>query len=79
MSNRTFHVVPTELEAKTIKGFDKKEPSYYVRLGSISTKLRKRAYTRAVAKIQDGKQRSMEFISELNNTVDKVGLLIARH
>ncbi|XP_026209159.1 perilipin-2 [Anabas testudineus] len=61
-----------ELETKNIKGFDKKEPSYYVRLGSISTKLRKRAYTRAVAKIQDGKHRSMEFISELNNTVDKI-------
>lgn len=72
-----FHFV-TELEPKTPKGFDK-EPSYYVRLGSISTKLRKRAYTRAVAKIQDGKQRSMEFISELNNTVDKVGLLIANN
>lgn len=71
-----FRSLATELEAKTVKGFDKKEPSYYVRLGSISTKLRKRAYTRAVAKIQDGKQRSMEFISELNTTVDRVGLLI---
>ncbi|KAL7375300.1 hypothetical protein ABVT39_015072 [Epinephelus coioides] len=61
-----------ELEAKTVKGFDNKEPSYYVRLGSLSTKLRKRAYTRAVARIQDGKQRSMEFISELNSTVDVI-------
>ncbi|XP_029027932.1 perilipin-2 [Betta splendens] len=61
-----------ELEATTVKGFDKKEPSYYVRLGSVSTKLRRRAYTRAVAKIQDGKQRSMEFISELNTTVDRI-------
>ncbi|XP_042367974.1 perilipin-2 [Plectropomus leopardus] len=61
-----------ELEAKTVKGFDNKEPSYYVRLGSLSTKLRKRAYTRAVAKIQDGKQRSVEFISELNSTVDLI-------
>ncbi|XP_033465614.1 perilipin-2 [Epinephelus lanceolatus] len=61
-----------ELEAKTVKGFDNKEPSYYVRLGSLSTKLRKRAYTRAVARIRDGKQRSMEFISELNATVDVI-------
>lgn len=61
-----------ELEAKTMKGVDKKEPSYYVRLGSLSTKLRKRAYTKAVAGIQDGKQRSMEFISELNSTVDLI-------
>lgn len=62
-----------ELEAKTVKGFDRKELSYYVRLGSLSTKLRKRAYTGAVGKIRDGKQRSMEFISELNYTVDLVG------
>ncbi|XP_037613896.1 perilipin-2 [Sebastes umbrosus] len=61
-----------ELEAKTVKGFDRKEPSYYVRLGSLSTKLRKRAYTTAVAKIRDGKQRSMGFISELNSTVDLI-------
>lgn len=61
-----------ELEAKTVKGFDDKEPSYYVRLGSLSTKLRKRAYTRAVARVRDGKQQSMEFISELNSTVDLI-------
>uniref|UniRef100_A0A8C6T4Z3 Perilipin n=1 Tax=Neogobius melanostomus TaxID=47308 RepID=A0A8C6T4Z3_9GOBI len=59
-----------ELEAKTVQGFDKDDPSCYVRLGSLSTKVRKRAYTRAVAKIQDGKQRSLEFISALNSTVD---------
>ena len=65
----------TELEAKTVNGFDRRDVSYYVRLGSLSTKLRKRAYTRAVAKIQDGKQRSMGFISGLNSTVDMVGPL----
>uniref|UniRef100_A0A8C6T9J0 Perilipin n=1 Tax=Neogobius melanostomus TaxID=47308 RepID=A0A8C6T9J0_9GOBI len=61
-----------ELEAKTVQGFDKDDPSCYVRLGSLSTKVRKRAYTRAVAKIQDGKQRSLEFISALNSTVDVI-------
>ncbi|XP_072315065.1 perilipin-2 [Eucyclogobius newberryi] len=61
-----------ELEAKTVHGFDKDDPSYYVRLGSLSTKLRKRAYKRAVVKIQDGKQRSLEFISALNSTVDVI-------
>ncbi|KAG7526904.1 hypothetical protein JOB18_046869 [Solea senegalensis] len=61
-----------ELEARTVKGFDKGELSYYVRLGSLSTKLRKRAYTSAVAKIQDSKQRSMDFISQINSTVDMV-------
>ncbi|CAG5929307.1 unnamed protein product [Menidia menidia] len=57
-----------ELEAKAVKGFDNKEPSYYVRLGCLSTKLRKRAYIRAVARIRDGKQR----ITELNSTVDLI-------
>uniref|UniRef100_A0A3Q4H1D2 Perilipin n=1 Tax=Neolamprologus brichardi TaxID=32507 RepID=A0A3Q4H1D2_NEOBR len=61
-----------ELEAKTVKSFDNKEPSYYVRLGSLSTKLRKRAYSRAVVQIRDRKQRCMEFISELNSTVDLI-------
>ncbi|KAL6118681.1 plin2 [Pungitius sinensis] len=61
-----------ELEAEAVKGSDQKEPSYYVRLGSLSTKVRRRAYTRAVAKVRDGKQRSVDFISELNSTVDLI-------
>ncbi|XP_039997297.1 perilipin-2 [Xiphias gladius] len=61
-----------ELEAKTVQDFDKKELSYYVRLGSLSKKLRKRAYGRAMARIQDRKQRSLEFIFELNATVDVI-------
>lgn len=61
-----------ELEAKAVQGFDKNDPSYYVRLGSLSAKFRKRAYNRAVAKIQDGKRRSLEFISALNSTVDVI-------
>ncbi|KAF3836976.1 hypothetical protein F7725_004440, partial [Dissostichus mawsoni] len=60
-----------ELEAETATGLDREEASYYVRLGSLSTKLRKRAYTRAMAKIRDRK-RSMQFISELNSTVDLI-------
>lgn len=70
-----FPCLITELEAKTVKSFDNKEPNYYVRLGSLSTKLRKRAYSRAMVQIRDRKQRCMEFISELNSTVDLVGLL----
>ncbi|XP_036407853.1 perilipin-2 isoform X2 [Megalops cyprinoides] len=43
-----------EVEAKAVKGFDTAadKPSYYVRLGSLSSKLRKRAYQQAVAKIE---------------------------
>ncbi|TNN83914.1 Perilipin-2 [Liparis tanakae] len=61
-----------ELEAKTVKGFDNKEPNYYVRLGSLSSKLRTRAYSRAVARVREGKQRSVGFISELNSTVELI-------
>lgn len=69
----------TELEAKTVRGFEEREPNYYVRLGSLSTRLRKRAYSKALAKIQEAKQRSREFITELNSTVDLVGLLFFKH
>ncbi|XP_035639356.1 perilipin-2-like isoform X1 [Oncorhynchus keta] len=63
-----------EMEAKTVKGFDvaKDAPNYYVRLGSLSTKLRKRAYHKALAQIKDTKQRSQESISQLNHTVDLI-------
>lgn len=62
------------MEAKTVKGFDvaKDAPNYYVRLGSLSTKLRKRAYHKALAQVKDTKQRSQESISQLNHTVDLV-------
>ncbi|KAM4612087.1 perilipin-2 [Polymixia lowei] len=61
-----------EVEAKMVGEFDKEQPSYYVRLGSLSVKLRKRAYTRALAKVQDAKQRSQESISQLHYTVDLI-------
>ncbi|XP_020486193.2 perilipin-2 [Labrus bergylta] len=61
-----------ELEMEAVRGFDSKKTSYYVRLGSLSTKLRKRAYNRALVKIQDGKMTSRKFISELNYTVDLI-------
>uniref|UniRef100_A0A1A8S620 Perilipin n=1 Tax=Nothobranchius rachovii TaxID=451742 RepID=A0A1A8S620_9TELE len=60
-----------ELEANPVKGSEE-EPSIYVRLGCLSTKLRRRAYARAMARIRDGKQRSMGIISELNSTMDVI-------
>ncbi|XP_018615026.2 perilipin-2 isoform X3 [Scleropages formosus] len=43
-----------EKEAKMVKGFEAggQKPSYYVRLGSLSEKLRKRAYQQAIDKIE---------------------------
>lgn len=61
-----------ELEATAAKGLDNKETSYYVRLGCLSTKLRRRAYSRAVARLQEGKERSVGLISGLNSPVDLI-------
>ncbi|GAA6089738.1 perilipin-2 [Tachysurus ichikawai] len=48
------------------------EPSYYVRLGSISTKLRQRVYQKAISKVHDAKKNSQESISKLNHTMDLI-------
>lgn len=67
----------TALEAQMTNG-EKKDLSYPVRLGHISTKFRKRASSKALAKIRDGKQRSLGYISALSSTVDLVSVLV-RH
>ncbi|XP_060790931.1 perilipin-2 [Neoarius graeffei] len=63
-----------EHEINVTKGFDEKinEPSYYVRLGSISTKLRQRVYQKAISKVRDAKRNSQESISQLNRTMDLI-------
>ncbi|MCI4377491.1 hypothetical protein PGIGA_G00204170 [Pangasianodon gigas] len=63
-----------EHEINVTKGFDDEtnEPSYYVRLGSISTKLRQRAYQKAISKVHDAKNNSQESISQLNRTMDLI-------
>ncbi|XP_042548889.1 perilipin-2 [Dipodomys spectabilis] len=59
-----------EKEAKKVEGFDMvQKPSYYVRLGSLSTKLRSRAYEQALSRVKDAKQKSQETISQLHSTV----------
>ncbi|XP_069622294.1 perilipin-2-like [Ranitomeya imitator] len=61
-------------EASKTEGFEvsKNEPSYYVRLGSLSTKARKRSYQQALIRIQDAKCRSQEAIAQLQNTIDLI-------
>ncbi|XP_066576522.1 perilipin-2 isoform X2 [Amia ocellicauda] len=63
-----------EKEAKNVEGFEvsSNKPSYYIRLGSLSVKLRKRAYHQAIAKVRDAKQRSQESVSQLHYTVDLI-------
>lgn len=62
-----------ETEAKKVEGFDVvQKPSYYVRLGSLSTKLRSRAYQQALSGVKDAKQKSQETISQLHSTVNLI-------
>ncbi|XP_072010109.1 perilipin-2 isoform X1 [Engystomops pustulosus] len=61
-------------EATKTEGFEvaQEKPNYYVRLGSLSTKARKRAYQQALTRIKDAKSRSQEAIAQLQNTVDLI-------
>ncbi|XP_073399807.1 perilipin-2-like [Dendrobates tinctorius] len=45
------------------------EPGYYVRLGSLSTKVCKRSYQQALTRIKDAKCRSQKTIAQLQSTV----------
>ncbi|XP_073506783.1 perilipin-2-like [Phyllobates terribilis] len=59
-------------EATKTDGFEvsQDEPGYYMRLGSLSTKARKRAYQQTLTRIKDAKCRSQEAISQLQSTVN---------
>ncbi|XP_044283539.1 perilipin-2 isoform X1 [Varanus komodoensis] len=63
-----------EKEATKVEGFEVgvQKPSYYVRLGSLSSKVRARAYQQALNKVRDAKLRSQETISQLNYTVNLI-------
>ncbi|XP_072338049.1 perilipin-2-like [Scyliorhinus torazame] len=47
-------------------------PSYYVRLGSLSLKVRNRAYERSIARMQKAKENGQETLSHLHNLVDLI-------
>ncbi|CAJ0936642.1 unnamed protein product [Ranitomeya imitator] len=70
------HYLPAtdeELGEETTKteGFEMSQdkPSYYLRLGSLSTKVRKRSYQQALTRIKDAKCRSQKAIAHLQSTV----------
>ncbi|XP_053321871.1 perilipin-2 isoform X2 [Spea bombifrons] len=62
------------VEASKTEGFEvgTEKPNYYVRLGSLSSKARKRAYQQAVNRMKDAKSKSQETITQLNKTVDLI-------
>nr|XP_033775598.1 perilipin-2 [Geotrypetes seraphini] len=59
-------------EATSVEGFEAGtlKPSYYVRLGSLSSKVRRRTYEQALSRVKDAKIRSQDAISQLNTTVN---------
>ncbi|CAJ0949390.1 unnamed protein product [Ranitomeya imitator] len=65
-----------ELGEETTKteGFEMSqgEPGYYLRLGSLSTKVRKRSYQQALTRIKDAKCRSQKAIVHLQSTVSLI-------
>uniref|UniRef100_A0A8C3FI13 Perilipin n=1 Tax=Chrysemys picta bellii TaxID=8478 RepID=A0A8C3FI13_CHRPI len=46
------------------------QQSYYVRLGSLSSMLRQRAYQHALGKMRQARQRTLEALSQLQLTID---------
>ena len=48
------------------------KPSYYVRLGSLSTKLRSRAYQQALCRVEEAKRKGQETISQLHSAFNLV-------
>ncbi|XP_077201275.1 perilipin-2 [Paroedura picta] len=63
-----------EKEATKVEGFEigVQKTSYYVRLGSLSLKVRSRAYQQALNTVREAKVRSQETISQLNYTVNLI-------
>ncbi|XP_030050047.1 perilipin-2 isoform X2 [Microcaecilia unicolor] len=59
-------------EATRTEGFEARiqKPSYYLRLGSLSSKVRRRAYEQALTRVKDAKCRSQDAIAQLHHTID---------
>ncbi|XP_064424442.1 perilipin-3-like [Latimeria chalumnae] len=61
--------------ATSVEGFEvtpAQQPSYYVRLGSLSTKLRHRAYKHSLGKMGQARQSTQDALSQLQNTIDLI-------
>ncbi|KAG8130526.1 hypothetical protein E2320_017181 [Naja naja] len=72
LQSRMVCLVTIGKEATNVEGFETGDHklSYYVRLGSLSSKVRARAYQQALNAFRDAKLRSQETISQLNSTVN---------
>ncbi|XP_043358424.1 perilipin-3-like isoform X3 [Dermochelys coriacea] len=63
--------------ATSVEGFEmasveqqKQQQSYFVRLGSLSTKLRHRAYQHSLGKLRNAQQSTQEALSQLHQTIE---------
>ncbi|CAI5798932.1 NAD(P)(+)--arginine ADP-ribosyltransferase [Podarcis lilfordi] len=63
--------------ATTVEGFEiatveqqKEQRSYFVRLGSLSAKVRHRAYQHSLGKLRDAKQSTQDALSQLHQTIE---------
>ncbi|XP_078411822.1 perilipin-3-like [Cetorhinus maximus] len=63
--------------AASVEGFEvapAQEQSYHVRLGSLSSKFRHRAYQHSISKMQKARQNSQDTMAQLHNTMDLIEL-----
>ncbi|NP_001279787.1 perilipin-3-like [Callorhinchus milii] len=79
MVDHYLPMTPDELAkiAASVEGFEvapTQDQSYYVRLGSLSSKVQQRAYRHSVAKMQHARQNGQDILSQLHNTVDLIEL-----
>uniref|UniRef100_A0A8C0G1F1 Perilipin n=1 Tax=Chelonoidis abingdonii TaxID=106734 RepID=A0A8C0G1F1_CHEAB len=65
--------------ATPVEGFEmasveqqKQQQSYFVRLGSLSTKLRQRAYQHSLGKLRHARQSTQEALSQLHQTIELI-------
>lgn len=63
--------------ASTVEGFEvaplqqqREQQSYYVRLGSLSSRLRHRAYQHSLGKVRSAQVSTMETLAQLHQTID---------
>uniref|UniRef100_A0A8C3XFC6 Perilipin n=1 Tax=Cyanoderma ruficeps TaxID=181631 RepID=A0A8C3XFC6_9PASS len=65
--------------ATAVEGFEpeqqRQQQSYFVRLGSLSTKLRHRALQHSLGKLQSARQSSQDLLAQLQRTLDLVETL----
>ncbi|XP_067414454.1 perilipin-3-like [Emydura macquarii macquarii] len=65
--------------ATAVEGFEmasveqqRQQQSYFVRLGSLSTKLRHRAYQHSLGKLRNARQSTQEALSQLHQTIELI-------